>query len=179
VFGVAGGNTVVQIGGRLYPVGASGALGVAYGPLVPATRRFVAQGTRLLGLGTAGPEYVIGTETSLSRYAIDGSIAPPAQVGFQLPPRAPGSFFVSSIGSTSARFTWADLSSNEQSFELERSISPWFTNRVRIALPPNTTAFTDAGLQRSTTYHYRLSAVNPAGASPVPTGPLTVTTRRR
>jgi uncharacterized delta-60 repeat protein len=182
VFGVAGGNTVVQIGGRLYPVGASGALGAAYGPLMPSIRRFVAQGTRLLGLGTAGPEYVIGTETSLSRYAIDGSIAPPAppaQVGFQLPPRAPGSFFVSSIGSTSARFTWADLSSNEQSFELELSISPWFTNPVRIALPPNTTAFTDAGLQRSTTYHYRLSAVNPAGASPVPTGPLTVTTRRR
>ena len=60
--------------------------------------------------------------------------------------------------------TWSDNSSNETGFRIERwaSPGPW----TPIATPgANTTSYSDSGLVGSTTYYYRVYAVNSAGDS--------------
>jgi hypothetical protein len=61
--------------------------------------------------------------------------------------------------------TWSDNSDNESSFEVQRSNFlglSWTT----IATPPaGSTQHQDTGLQRNTTYSYRVRACNAAGCS--------------
>lgn len=60
--------------------------------------------------------------------------------------------------------SWQDNSNNESGFEIHRS-----TDSVNFALiattARNATAYTDETAQAGVTYHYRVRAVNSAGAS--------------
>lgn len=80
-------------------------------------------------------------------------------------PAAPSSLNAISISSSEITLTWADNSTNESNFKLERagSVAGPFT---QVALPAaNTTSYTNSGLSAATAYFYRIRAANPAGDS--------------
>jgi hypothetical protein len=89
-------------------------------------------------------------------------------------PLAPSSLAAATLAADTVHLTWADNSSDEAGFRLERS-----GNGVEFAeiatLGAGTTAFTDTGLSARTAYWYRLRAFNAAGHSPF-SGTTTVTT---
>jgi V8-like Glu-specific endopeptidase len=60
--------------------------------------------------------------------------------------------------------SWADNSSNEQSFSIERS-TDGNSFAPHASVPANTTGYADQGLPGSTTFWYRVQAINGTGAS--------------
>ncbi len=81
------------------------------------------------------------------------------------PPTAPSSLAASQASSTQINLTWADNSTDETGFKLERS-PDGSTGWTQIATPSaNATSYSDTGLSASTTYYYRLRATNAAGDS--------------
>jgi len=62
--------------------------------------------------------------------------------------------------------SWTDTSSNEIGFVIERSTALNFSvNLVTRNVAANTTTYSDTSVQRSTTYYYRVKAVNNVGDS--------------
>jgi acid phosphatase type 7 len=81
----------------------------------------------------------------------------------QAPPAAPSAFAASPSG-TSAILTWANNTTNEAGYSLERSVNgaPF----IPIAgVGANLTSYSDTGLNWGNAYYYRLRAWNSAGAS--------------
>jgi M6 family metalloprotease-like protein len=80
------------------------------------------------------------------------------------PPAAPSNLTAATTGHYSIDIVWTDNSANEQGFTLEREISgsgwAFVTN-----LAPNTTGYSDSGLEPGVTYGYRVLAYNDAGDS--------------
>jgi hypothetical protein len=74
-------------------------------------------------------------------------------------PIAPSELKVSSILKDKISLTWIDNSNNEDNFVIERSKDN--INWISIGLVEyNSTSFTDVGLTQSTTYYYRIKAIN-------------------
>lgn len=81
------------------------------------------------------------------------------------PPAAPSNLTATASGTSTINLSWNDNSSDETSFNLERSLNS-STGFVTIAtLSMNTTSYSNTGLNSSTTYYYRIQAVNATGAS--------------
>ena len=96
----------------------------------------------------------------LLKNAVPGSSPPTVQL-----PAAPSNLNVSALSSTSLRLTWTDNSNNETGFEIERAPGGT-TNFTRITTTaPNVSTYDNTGLSASTSYSYRVRAVNSAGAS--------------
>ncbi len=85
----------------------------------------------------------------------------------QAPPPvgAPTSLAASATSPSAINLTWSDNASNETSFVLERDTNSSFTSPVAISLPANTTSHTSSGLSASTTYYYRVRALNSSTTS--------------
>jgi hypothetical protein len=79
-----------------------------------------------------------------------------------IPP--PSNLAASLASSTEIDLTWADNSSNETNFVLERSTDSQFVSVTNITLPANTTSYADTGLSVGT-YYYRVKATNAGGSS--------------
>jgi len=80
-------------------------------------------------------------------------------------PNAPSNLAVTG-GRNYIALGWRDNSDNETNFEVWRCTGSGCTNFALIAtLSANTTAYTNSGLKRSTTYGYKVRATNSAGAS--------------
>lgn len=81
------------------------------------------------------------------------------------PPAAPSGLSATTLSSSQIDLSWADNSSNETGFEIERAASstgPW----TQIAtVGANVTTYSNTGLAASTTYYYRVRATNTAGDS--------------
>jgi subtilisin family serine protease len=75
------------------------------------------------------------------------------------------SFSAVATSGTQISLSWSDNSSNETAFLLQRAISGTAAYTTVASLPPNTTSYVDAGLANSTTYTYRLFAINGAEVS--------------
>lgn len=88
------------------------------------------------------------------------------------------------------KLTWADTSTNEVDFRIERSLSADTVGFAQVAIiPKDVITWTDTGLAEGITYFYRMRACNTGGCSPytaiasgrtvvhVPStpGPITVT----
>jgi hypothetical protein len=78
-------------------------------------------------------------------------------------PAAPTGLSLTAAASD-AILSWTDNSSEENSFEIERSVGGGAFGLLE-AVPADTTTYTDAGLAADTTYAYRVRATNAAGAS--------------
>jgi len=119
-----------------------------------------------LGIGAPG-QTVSGIASAGAANVLFSTAAGPASTGSQLwygGPPAPFPLSTTVISATQIRLNWGDLAANETSYVLERS-----TNGVNFSalatLAANATSYTDSGLTTGATYHYRLRAVNSAGAS--------------
>lgn len=81
------------------------------------------------------------------------------------PPGAPTNLVAVANSSTEVGLTWIDGSSDEDQFELERSLDGLAWSSVNNSIPANSTAFSDAGLTPDTEYFYRVRASNAFGDS--------------
>ena len=89
-----------------------------------------------------------------------------AFVGYQeAAPAAPTGLTTIAIGSTQVALAWTDNSTNETSFEIERSITPGNGYTVVHTTGPDETTYTDTGLTPTATYYYRVRALSTSGAS--------------
>ena len=87
-------------------------------------------------------------------------------------PEAPSGLTAVATGATSVKLTWTDNAAGESGFEVERFDGASYTY---VALPADTTTYTDSGLRAATAYTYRVRATGAAGASAY-SGAATVTT---
>lgn len=81
-------------------------------------------------------------------------------------PNAPANLAASALSSSQIKLTWKDNSDNESGFILERSLNQANGYIQAASLPAGSTSFNDAGLSPTTTYFYRVKAINSAGDSP-------------
>ncbi|MBN1674984.1 MAG: fibronectin type III domain-containing protein [Kiritimatiellae bacterium] len=80
------------------------------------------------------------------------------------PPAAPSGLAATAQSTTKIGLTWADNSSDETSFKIDRSLNG--TDWTRVAEPAaNTTTYADSGLSAGTRYYYQVKACNAAGNS--------------
>ena len=80
-------------------------------------------------------------------------------------PAAPAVLGAAASSPTRIDLTWSDGARNEAGFVLERSTLADFSTATTIALPANTTTYSDTAVVERTTYHYRVKAVNAGGDS--------------
>nr|MDQ3805947.1 fibronectin type III domain-containing protein [Acidobacteriota bacterium] len=85
---------------------------------------------------------------------------PPATVK----PAAPTGLVAVALSGTQIRLTWADNSTNEDSFRIDRSADGVSFTQV-FKTGANATTHTDTGLTSGRTYFYRIRASNDAGNS--------------
>jgi N-acetylneuraminic acid mutarotase len=105
--------------------------------------------------------------TGVKNKAILSAISVAPIVAQANPPTAPTNLAASAASASSVSLTWADTSSDETGFELERSFDGGTTFVPVLTLPADTTSYSDssADLKPSQTYQYRIRSVSEAGAS--------------
>ncbi len=80
-------------------------------------------------------------------------------------PRAPSGLTMSVIASTQINLAWADNSTNETGFRVERKTGAAGTWSQIASLGANVRTYSNTGLAAGTTYYYRVRAYNAAGNS--------------
>jgi GH18 family chitinase len=91
---------------------------------------------------------------------------------------APSNLTASAPSTTTMNLTWTDTSFSEDGFRIERCTGSTCSNFAVIAtVGPNVTSFSDTGLQRSTYYRYRVSALT-GGTSSAYSNVATARTRK-
>jgi hypothetical protein len=108
---------------------------------------------------------------SLGEYTISGAIA---ASGLPQPPTAPSNVTATPVSSSQINLAWTDASGDETGFAVERAASGGAWGHVT-TVGANATSYADAGLAPSTTYQYRVKAVNAAGVSAYATSQLVTT----
>ncbi|UCH14225.1 MAG: fibronectin type III domain-containing protein [Bacteroidales bacterium] len=81
------------------------------------------------------------------------------------PPVSPSSLSALQVTTNTVSLEWEDNSVNETGFVVERAIAPDKYFRTIHVINANTTSYTDNNLNPSTTYYYKVKAVNKAGKS--------------
>jgi hypothetical protein len=89
-------------------------------------------------------------------------------------PSAPTALAVTTVSGSELKLTWNDNSSNESGFKIERS-SNGTDFSVISTTAANATEFSNTGLTRGATFHYRVRATNGGGDSDF-SGPVSGTT---
>ena len=127
--------------------------------------------------GTTGPNATTFVDTALQpstryfyyacAYNVAGETCPAGYLDATTPsglPTAPANTTATALSSTSIRFAWSDNSDNEDGFRIYRWSVPDGENWVVAGTSaPNTTTFTNAGLQPSAHYFYYACAYNAVG----------------
>ena len=110
-------------------------------------------------------EAVAFTPDSRGYYTIsEGAAQPIYHCGPLTPPAAPSDGNATALSPTQSRLSWRDNADNETGYEVERS-NDGITYEAPVPLAANATSFTEAGLNPSTQYWYRVTAFNNAGDS--------------
>jgi serine protease len=110
--------------------------------------------------GTAGRDTSYGYGIVQAKAALDYLNTP------QTGPAAPSNLRVTATRSNSITIAWADNSTNETGFRVERCAGSNCSNFAEIGtVGANVTSATNSGLARRTTYTYRVRAYNSSGNS--------------
>jgi predicted esterase len=80
-------------------------------------------------------------------------------------PAKPSNLAATAVSFKQINLNWSDNSNNEKSFELYRSTDPLDGFITIGALPANATSFADTLVEPSTTYYYKIRAINQYGES--------------
>lgn len=127
--------------------------------------------------------------SAYSNEATVATPAPPAPV-----PGTPTHLVATATSSSAIDLAWWDMSNNETSFEIERKTGTGGTWSRVLTTGANVSTIDDLGLTASTTYYYRMRAVNSSGpstysaeatattkaaAGPVPAAPTHMSIRSR
>ncbi|MBX6360616.1 MAG: fibronectin type III domain-containing protein [Acidobacterium ailaaui] len=80
-------------------------------------------------------------------------------------PAAPNNILATALSYRSIKVQWQDNSNNETGFEIYRATSLGGPYSIVFTAPANTTQFIDSTLQPTTTYYYKVQAINNNGAS--------------
>lgn len=80
-------------------------------------------------------------------------------------PAEPSGLTATTAGAAQINLTWVDNSTDETSFEIQRSLSSAFTSPTTLTAAANATSKSDTGLGHETTYYYRARALNGGQAS--------------
>lgn len=80
------------------------------------------------------------------------------------PPVAPGGLAATAASTSQINLAWADNSTNETSFLIERSLNNVMFTQIT-ATSSNVTSYPDTSLSSGTTYYYRVRATNSGGIS--------------
>jgi fibronectin type 3 domain-containing protein len=131
-----------------------GGLIQAYQPLMIYPSYGAGTARRTLQLGSPAPPSAYGPYPYVDAWA--GRITNP--------PNAPTNLRYTRLLHNLVDLAWNDNSSNETSFELERADGGGLFNLIA-TLGPDTTTFTDAPLQPSSVYSYRVRSVSGDGES--------------
>ncbi|MBL0358033.1 MAG: fibronectin type III domain-containing protein [Chitinophagaceae bacterium] len=119
-----------------------------------------------VGLGSSATYYYkiqatnAGGNSTWSNQANATTNTPPATI-----PAAPSNLVATASGTSIINLTWIDNASNETSYVLQRSLSSASGFAVIATLGSNSTSYSNTGLNSSTTYYYRVQAVNAADVS--------------
>src|SRR5581483_5893816 len=135
-------------------------------PFVRSTTQNLTMKQDKLSIGTTT---VTALDAVIDDIAIDGTALSTPAAPSGLAATAPAS-------STEADLSWTDNASNESSYVVERSATGAFDNPTTFKLPAGTTSFVDSSVATSTTYWYRVKAINATGSSEY-SGTASVTTR--
>ncbi|MFA5794830.1 MAG: fibronectin type III domain-containing protein [Candidatus Brocadiia bacterium] len=80
-------------------------------------------------------------------------------------PNVPSGLTTTVVSSSQINLIWADNSTDEDGFKIERKTGIAGTYILCVTLPPNTTSYSDTALTQGTTYYYRIYAYNTIGNS--------------
>jgi hypothetical protein len=83
---------------------------------------------------------------------------------YNYPPEVPSPVFASAISPTEINLSWTDNSVNEEGFRIERKEEGGTFGEIAV-VNANVTSYSESGLQKSTTYYYRVQAFNAEGNS--------------
>ena len=81
------------------------------------------------------------------------------------PPAAPANLAAAAVSSSQINLSWVNSDSTTTSFEIDRSIDGANFNKLA-TVGSSVTSYSDISLPASTTYFYRVLAINSAGTSP-------------
>ncbi|MBS1606367.1 MAG: T9SS type A sorting domain-containing protein, partial [Bacteroidetes bacterium] len=81
------------------------------------------------------------------------------------PPVAPSNLVATAATAKKINLTWQDNSNNETGFQVFRSTSAGGTYLAVATVKPGTTSYGDSTLNASTTYYYKVCAIDQAGSS--------------
>jgi hypothetical protein len=131
------------------------------------TNRTLVNNTQPLAIGQSGTSsYFKG---SIDEVAVYGTALTASQISnhrsLAQPPSAPSALAATAASASQIDITWVDNSSNETGFVVERSTDSSFTAPQATTLPAGTTRWSDTGLSGSTSYWYRVKAVNGSASS--------------
>jgi hypothetical protein len=119
-----------------------------------------------VGLGSSATYYYkiqatnAGGNSIWSNEASAKTNTPPATV-----PAAPSNLIATATGTSVINLTWADNATDETSYVLQRSLSSGSGFATIATLAANTTSYSNTGLSSSTTYYYKVQALNSTGSS--------------
>lgn len=131
---------------------------------------------------SAGTYYIAvaskGNYGDLGQYSLSGNIGTVggSTGGTTSTPYAPSNASASSSSSSQVNLSWADNSSNETGFKIERMTDGGSWSQVA-TVGANVTTYVDSGLSAYTNYAYRVRATNSAGNSAY-SNAVWVTTRK-
>lgn len=113
-------------------------------------------------LGKLHGQYLTRLHAAVARVAASGGSTPPPPPP-PTAPAAPGNLQAQAVSQTEVQLTWADNSTNEDAFRVERKVNGVFQEVQATAA--NATGARITGLSASTLHTFRVRATNSAGAS--------------
>ena len=129
---------------------------------------WTALGSTTITMGTAtntGLAVTATNNTLLSNGTFSNVAINATGTGGATAPAAPSNLSASAASSTAINLSWADNSSDETGFKIERKIGSGGTYVQIGTVSAGVTTYGDTGLSASTQYYYRVRATNAAGDS--------------